>query len=255
MADEESLTVQVQVSTRAAILAGKTATGKRSLQLRPADLESLPVELRLEIAVAIENASPIGLDPDDPPIAEPTLDAIRPVLQNRADRRKRIEETERTLAARRAEEALVESRAVAAKDAQRTKALRAWVEKNGDDEQKKRMKEGFLPEQEILDEVAEELLDVRGFDVYVAMLKGEVCDCPCAGYVQFTERTPPTHLDMFEFKKLEDVREQLPEGAAAIPVEHQGKCPHCKCMPSTRITARVSIPWEGWLLRREFLLK
>ncbi len=255
MADEELLTIYVQVSPRAAIRAGKTVTGKRQLQLSAADLQGLTVELREEIAIAFMSNTPIGADQGDPEVAEPTLDAIRPVLEERAKVRKRIEETEKKLAARSAEEALVYQKAVAAKDAQRTKALRAWVEKNGDDEQKKRMKEGFLPEQEILDEVAEDLLDVRGFDVYVPMLKGEVCECGCAGAVQFTERTPPTHLDMYEFKKLEDVREQLPEGAEAIPVEHQGKCPHCKCLPTTRITARVSVPWEGWLLRREFLLK
>lgn len=255
MSQEELLSIQVQISTRAAILAGKTATGKRTLQLSEQDLAGLPEELRLEIAVALENASPIGQDPDDPPIAEATLAAIRPVLESRAARRKRIEETERKIAARQAEEKLVEQRAVAAKDATRTKAVRTWVEKNGDDDQKARMKEGFLPEKEVLDEIAEDLIDVRGFEAYEPMHKGDVCECPCAGYVTFETRSPPTHLDMFQFKKLEDIREQLPEGAAAEPVEHLGKCPHCKCLPTARITARVSLPWEGWLLRREFLLK
>lgn len=254
MADEELLKVQVHVSARAAITAGKTATGKRELSIRADELRALPDELRLELALAYEASETIGLAEGDPPMAEPTLEALRVVLDARAKVRKEHAEAERKASARRDEEAKASARAIAAKDNARSKALRAWIEKNGDDEQKARMKEGFLREDEILDAVAEELIDVRGYETYEPMHKGEVCECACAGAVVFV-KDAPRYMDGFQFAKLTAIREQLPEGATAEPVEHRGKCPKCTCLETARITARVTLPWEGWLLVREFSLK
>lgn len=250
---DDSLTLTVQVSARAAILAGKTVTGKRTIAISADDLARLPVELREEIAIAYESGVPVGGEPTDPPVVEPRLYAILPVLEARASARKMLVEADRKAAARRAEETAANGRANAAKDAARAKALRDWVERNGDETQKKRLKEGFLPEEEILDEIVDDLIPMHDFQVYVPMHKGEVCECACAGSVVFETRG--VQLDMIQFKKLEEIREQLPEGAVAEPVERRGTCPKCRCLPTARVTVRIALPWEGWLLRREFLLK
>ena len=101
---------------------------------------------------------------------------------------------------------------------------------------------------------APDLLDLRGFTAYEPMFKGEVCACGCGDAVVFTTTSPPTHMDAFEFGRLQALRGALPAGAQAAAVEHHGKCPRCRCLPTVRLTARVRYPWEGWLLVREFTL-
>lgn len=254
MADDEVLELYVHVSPRAAILAGKTVTGKRKVRIYAQDLNRLSVELREELAAAYETQVILGTEAD-PPIDEPTFTAVIPVLEARAKARVAATAAARVVEARQTEEAAVTSRAVTARDNARAKALRAWVEKNGDDEQKARMAEGFLPEEEILDAVAEDLLDLRGLDLYTPLFKGDVCDCHCAGSVYFEQHIPPRNVDAFQFARLQAIREAVPTGASVELVEHRGACPSCKCVPLARISAKVCLPWEGWALVREFSLK
>lgn len=250
MSEEGFLVINVKVSTRAAVRAAKTVVGVHKVKVSAAQLEALDISVREEIATLIEDGATL----EDPSISEPTFEVIKPILERFAKTRRAMDEEARKVEARRAEEAAVLSRQTAARDNARSKALRDWVAKHGDDEQKARMTEGFLREDEVLDAVAEELIDVRGFDTYESMHKGEVCECSCAGAVVF-DKGAPRYMDAFQFAKLTEIREQLPEKATAEPVEHRGKCPHCKCLETARITARVTLPWEGWLLVREFSLK
>lgn len=244
------IVINVKVSARAAIMAAKTVVGVHKVKVTAEDLLAVSEGVREEIAALVESNATL----EDPSIAEPTFSAIRPILERAAEARKALNEEARKAEARRAEEAAVQARKTAARDNARSKALRTWVEKNGDDEMKARMAEGFLKEEEILDEVADDLIDLRGFPPYEAMLKGEVCDCACAGAVEFTVG-PPQYLDAFQFARLTEIRELLPEGGVAEAQEHRGVCPRCKCIPTARITAKVTLPWEGWQLVREFLLK
>jgi len=248
-----TLTINVHVSPRAAILAGKTNVGNLSFTLTEDSLKDLPEALRLELALAYESTDFIGSNPNEPPVVEATLAAIRPVLEIRASQREQVEKAQQVEAARRAELAVVASRDVTAKDNARSKALRVWIEKNGDDEQKARMAEGFLPEDEILDAVTDELLDLPAFTVYESLRRGDACDCGCAHRVIF-EAGPPKYMDAFQFGKLQAVREALPEGASVKPIEHRAACPACKCVPIARISALITMPWHGWELVREFLL-
>jgi hypothetical protein len=247
---DDSLSINVKVSTRAAILAAKTVVGNQKVKITADQLAELDMTVREEIAALIEEAATL----EDPDLAEPTFEAIKPILERRAKIRQALAVEARKADARRVEEATVEVRQLATKDNARSKALRVWVEKHGDDEQKARLSEGFLREEEILNAVAEDLIDVRGYEEYVPMHKGEVCDCACAGGVVFTKGAP-SYMDASQYSKLTEIREQLPEKANAEPVEHRGKCPHCKCLITARFTARVTLPWEGWLLVREFSLK
>jgi len=245
------LTVLVHVSSRAAIVAGKTAIGSQSFNVTADDLQTLSEPLRLELALALEGKEPLGMNPDEPAVIEPSLAAIRPILEARAAKRAQLVEEQRKLEARAAEAAAVSAREATAKDNARSKALRAWVEKHGDDEQKARMAEGFLREDEILQEVCDELLDIPALAAYEPLRRGDACDCGCAHRVQFHAGTP-RHLDSFQFEKLTNARAAVPEGAAVVPVEHRAACPACKCVPIARIEARVSMSWNGWLLVKQY---
>lgn len=247
------LSISVHVSPRAAILAGKIRVGSQAFNVDADALAALPEELRLELALAFESGEPIGKDPSEPLVVEPTLEAIRPVLEARAARRKAVDEEKRKQAARDAEVAVVSAREATAKDNARSKALRTWVDRHGDDEQKARMAEGFLPEEEILDAICEELLDLPGFSIYDALRKGHACDCACAGKVKITEGAP-RHMDSFQFAKLQAAREAAPEGSTVTVVEHRAACPACNCAPIGRLEARVSMPWQGWMLVRQYAL-
>jgi hypothetical protein len=248
-----NLTINVHVTPRAAILAGKTAVGKLSFVLSEDDLETLPENLRLELALAYESSDFIGENPDEPAVIEASLDAIRPVLIARRAQRQQQEKMQLVEHARNAELAAVAARDNTQKDNARSKALRTWVAKNGDEEQRARMLEGFLPESEILDDITADLLDMPGFKPYEPLRRGDACDCGCAHRVNFTV-TPPKYMDAFQFSKLQAVREAAPEGAAIVPREHRAACDACKCVPIARVTAFITLPWNGWALVREFLL-
>jgi len=248
------LTIKVHVAARAAILAGKTEIGDLSFTLTEHALRALPEDLRMELALAYETAVPIGADPQEPPVVEASLTSILPVLTDRAARRQQQTEQQRNEAARRAELTVSIARDSTAQDNARSRALRHWIEEHGDEEQRARLAEGFLPEAEILDAVTDELLDLPTCTPYTPMMRGEACDCNCAHRVVFTVN-PPQHMDAFQFSKLQAVRAVLPPGAAVTPMLHQAACPGCACVPLTRLTARVTLPWHGWELVREVALR
>jgi hypothetical protein len=246
------LTINVHVSARAAILAGKANVGSQSFTVTEEALKDLPGDLRLELALAYESGEALGKDPSEP-IVEATLEAIRPVLEARASRRAKIEEERRAQAANEAELAVVSAKEATARSNASSKALRMWIEKNGDEEQKARMAEGFLPEEEILDAICEEMLDLPGFPPYEVLRKGDACDCGCGGRVKI-EQSAPRHMDAFQFAKLQAAREAAPEGATVTAIEHRAACPACRCVPIARLEARVTLEWNGWLLVRQYAL-
>lgn len=249
-----ALVISVHVSPRAAILAGKAHIGSQSFTLTDPMLADLDPEMRLELALAYESGEPIGKNPDEPPVVEATLAAILPVLQRRAERRKELADGQRVQAARDAEVATVNARDIVAKDNARSKALRVWIDKNGDEDQKARMAEGYLREEEILEAICEELLDLPGFQLYDPLRKGNVCDCACAGRARIVETTPPRYMDGAQFGRFQTARESAPEGAIVTAVEHRGACPACNCAPIARLEARVTMAWHGWLLVRQYAL-
>lgn len=246
-------TLRIHVSTRAAILAGKTRVGVQTLEITDDGLAVLSPEQRLEVALVLEGGDDLGALVTDPPIVEPTMEAVIPVLTARAAERKAKDEAKRVAEARAIEIAAEEARAVKAKDAARAKAMRDWVNKHGDDEQKSRMSEGYLREEEILEDVMDDVFEDIQSPRYEPLRRGEACDCACAEHVEFSEQAPQ-YMDSAQYARLVAVREAAPEGATVEPIEHKAKCPACKCVPIARITARLSLPWNGWLLVRDFSL-
>lgn len=251
----DGLTLRVYVQPRAAIVAGRTVVGAVTLRVRDEDLVPLSPVLREELAEAYAQRSMLGQGPDDPPVSEPTLAAVVPVLAARVAARARAAEAAAAEAAAAAQVATQAAQVASSRDVARTKALRTWVAEHGDAEMRARLAEGFLPEQEILDAVVDDLLDLRGFISYEPMFKSEVCACGCGDAVVFTATSPPTRMEANEFARLQAVREAVPPGAVVIPTEHRGACPRCRCLPTVRLAAKVTCAWEGWLLVREFLLK
>lgn len=247
------LTINVFVSPRAAILAGKTVVGAASVTIQEGELAELSEPLRLELALAYESNQALGKVESEPPVVEPTLAALKPLLEWRAARRGVVETERRLTEARATEAAAAEIREVTAKDNARSRALRKWIEDHGDDEQKARMAEGYLPETEILEDVCEELLDLPGFRVYDPLRRGDACDCACAGSVVFTSGAP-TYMDARQFAKLVEAREAVPEGAMVEAVEHKARCPACACVPIARLEARVTMNWNHWRLVRQYAL-
>ncbi len=248
-----AFSINVHVSPRAAILAGKTQVGAQTCNISEEGLSRLSEDLRLELALAYEAGEMLGKDASEPAIVEATIDAIIPVLAYRAEQRKKRENEAKVAAAREAEAQAVSAKEQTAKDNARSKALRVWVDKHGDDEQKARMAEGFLPEDEILDEVCAELLDLPGFQEYDPLRKGDACECACAGRVVITTGAP-RYMDAHQFSRLQTARESLPENASVEVVEHRAACPACNCVPIARLEARVTMPWHGWLLVRQYAL-
>lgn len=245
-------TIHVHVSTRAAILAGKSRIGIQSLEITDEALTKLTPEQRLEIALLLEGDTELGMLPSDPPIIEPTMEAIIPALASRAAGRKEIVEARLAAEARAAEEAAVLARETAAKEGMRRKSLREWVTKHGDEEMQARMAEGFVQENEILDAVMDELFEFD-YPQYEPLRRGDACECACAGHVEFIVGAPK-YMDSAQFARLTTMRDNAPEGATVEPVEHKAKCPACKCVPIARLAGRVHLPWGGWILARDFSL-
>lgn len=247
------LSIKVYIPPRAAIVAGKTLFGTVAMDVTEEMLHLLTEDLRLELALVLEGEPVLGTLETDPAIIEPCLEYIKPVLEARALARKTAVETKKVLEARAVQETLVSSKNEAAKDRARDKALRDWVGAHGDEEQKARMSEGFFKEEEILGDICDDLLDAPGFQEYEPLRRGDACECACAREVVFAINTPK-YMDAAQYASLTAVREHAPAGATVIPVEHKASCSACKCVPIARISARISLPWNGWLLVREFLI-
>jgi len=242
--------IRVHVSTREAIRAGKSRVGPQIVEITEEGLAKLDETQRLEVAALLEGEPDLGTLPSDPPIIEPTLEAVKDALTARAIARRTAEDARRVEDARAGELAAVAAHAAKARDVQRAKALRDWVHKHGDDEQKARMAEGFLPEEEILEAITEEVIDIA-LPPYELLRRGDACDCACAGHVKFEERGPQ-YMDSAQYGRLTAARESAPEGATVTAVEHRAACPSCKCVPIARVSARVTVPWNGWLLVRDY---
>jgi hypothetical protein len=247
------LQVNVHVDARAAITAGKTRVGSQGFTVSEEELAVLPLAERLELALAYEANEVIGTTPGEPVIVEPTLEAVKPVLARRAAKRAEVEAERARVEVRQKEEAAVTARTATDRNNARSRALRAWVDKHGDDNQKARMAEGFLPEAEILEDVCDELLELTGFSAYDPLNRGHACECACAGDVVMSVRAPQ-YLDDRQFSRLQAAREDAPEGAVVTVHEHKAACPSCPCVPIARLEVRLTMEWHGFELVRQYKL-
>ena len=253
--------VRVRINPADAIRAGRSKFGIVSVDVSDENLGSLDADLREELVRIVTSGDIVGDGSDDGPIHAPEFQELVASLRRRADARKRDEAAERAAgeaarvaSARSEEEEAVRKREYGAKEALRQKAIKDWVEEHGDDSQQARLREGLLPEEEILEAVVNEVFeDLDDQTRYDPIRLDQVCDCLCARRVQFTQ-SPPQTVDSAQFRILHDIREDAPKGALVETVLHRAACPACSCVPLARLTARVTVEWNGWLLAREYLL-
>lgn len=253
--------VRVRINPADAIRAGRSKFGVVAVEVTDQNLESLEGELREELVRIVASGEIVGDGVNDGPIQAPEFDQLAGALRRRAEAHKQAEaasraaeEAARIAAARSDEEEVVRKREYAAKEAVRQKAIKDWVEEHGDDSQQERLREGLLPEEEILESIVNEVFENLDDQTrYDPIRLEQACDCLCARHVKFTQGPPPT-VDGNQFRVLRDIRENAPPGALVETVLHRAACPACSCVPLARLAARVTIEWNGWLLAREYLL-
>jgi hypothetical protein len=243
--------VRVSISKRAAILARKATAGILQVDILDEHLAEATEEALVELSAVAENDELIELG-----IGEATPEAVMRVMEARALERLTNEaeaSRQATAVAAAIEENAAENKA---KAAARTAALHKWIKSNGTDEQKSRLEENLLPESEILEDVTDDVFQISEDD-YVPLRKEQACDCEkgCAGSARFAVSRANEGLNAKQYEILERIREQAPDNATVEVVQHRVSCPECNCAPLSRLSARVSIEWEGWRLVKEYALK
>jgi hypothetical protein len=243
--------VRVRIAARAAILARRALAGIAEVTVTDEDLKDLSDALLEELAAVAETDEVL----EGPLVSDASFGSVRAVLEERVAAKDAAKAANAEAAAKQAEETVTRDRETSERDRARTRALRAWVEENGSEDQRSRQKEGFLPDEEIIEEVTDALFEIDE-DEYVALTKMQACDCDrgCAGSVVFTVGAPVGGLDSRQYAVLEKIRELAPKGATVTPRMHKAACPLCPCTPIARLSALVSLPWCGWLLVKEYSL-
>ncbi len=226
--------IQIFVNAAAALALGKTAVGLQEIEIVDGDLPLFSKEERMELAYGMGDI-PYGEDPD-PPIAEPNVPEVKKVLAARIAARQKRQEEGRV----------------------RRAGLARWVKEHGDDSQKERLKEGLLPEDEVLESMRDQVFDLTDtYERYTPIEKDEACKCGCYESVEFTNtlaaNTPPG-LSGDEYARLKEVRESAPKGCIVVARMHKAKCPECACPGVTKPSAHATIEAHGWVLTREYAL-
>lgn len=253
--------VRVVVTPRAAILARKTCVGTLAVTVTDQDLQELPEVLLEELASVVEQRTILeGLQ-----ASEATFAVVRALLEARLEARATraaeealAETARRGVVARDKEEEEARRRQEAARVAASEKAVDAWVEEHGDDDQRERRANGFLPTGEIIEEIAQQMFEIDEDD-YQPLRQEEACDCDkgCVSAVQFAViplLPGDGALDSAQFATLTRIKDAAPRAATVEARVHKARCPSCRCAPLARVAARVSLVWEGWLLTREYAL-
>jgi hypothetical protein len=256
-----SFTVRLYVHPRAALLKGNVIIGMQSVEIAAGSLEHTSLAVREELAAVVLNDDVVGKQEGDLEAAEATPAEVFRVLDQRVMRRQRLQEEqrvqqeqERAAEMRRQGEAAVTKRENEAKAAKRLLSIQKWVTTKGTDSQKKRLKQGVLPEGEILEDITEHLCDDLALDKkaerYVKITSEEACTCACSDHVQFDVR-PANALTEAQHNMLEEACE---EAGTATALVHRAKCDQCDCPPVERLSIQVEMQWDGVDIVREYAI-
>ncbi|MFZ3047158.1 MAG: hypothetical protein WA151_14700 [Desulfatirhabdiaceae bacterium] len=142
--------------------------------------------------------------------------------------------------------------AIAASAERRKNQLSAWVVEHGTDNQKKRFKEGFLPEDEIVYAIRDQAFAPLADEPrYEKLTKGDVCDSDEDWHhdVGFNVYDADK-LSAEEFDKLESLRGIMPE-ATITPRMHIGECDECETRVR-RVSFKVTMVVGELTLTREY---
>lgn len=262
----EFLELRLYVDPTAAILAGNIVTGDQVVQITMDDLKRLTEGQRAELATAFRDGDlgqgfrEKGVSLEDRPAVAPTVEEVFLLLDHRiAQRTLHRQRAEEVRAAEEAAQKTAEEKKIVEKQEaerqayQRILRLQDWVKANGDDSQKARLREGLLPEEEILESLTEAVFDaLDSHERYTPMKVDDVCECSCAPEVQFSI-VPSTGFTDQQYKTLLSIREDAPEKAEVLAMMHVGRCPRCGCNPQVRNVVHVLYDWHGIPLRRKYV--
>jgi len=256
-----TLQVKVRIEPRAAILARKAVAGVLPVDINDEHLTSLAEDELLELAGIVEKGEPL----ESKLASEPSFEVVRSIIKERlvakaatTEAVRAADEARRNAEARAAEEEAMRKRMNVTRDAEYKKAIGAWLEEHSDEELKERFAAGFASDEEIIDEALHQIFEIEE-DEHVPIRKEQACDCEkgCTHLVRFlVAPIAPgiTPLDARQFSTLERIKEAAPDGATVEGRVHKASCPNCKCTPLARLTARVSLEWNGYLLVKEYAL-
>jgi hypothetical protein len=115
---------------------------------------------------------------------------------------------------------------IAAREAQ----IEGWIAEHGTDNQKKRHAAGLLPDKEIVDEIRDDAfreLDMV-YERYEPLTAGDIpCTCEYEGPDVSYNADDAETATAEEFDRLEEIKQDAPEGAEVTLREHVGTCDRC----------------------------
>ena len=252
-----SVEIRLRIEARDAILARKTTIGAVKVPVADEDLEGVPDDTLDQIAQVVAADETL----EGPGVVDATFASVLRGLEARAARRAAelaAEEAARVeaeaAAARVVQDEIVRRRKEEQARARHAEAITKWIEDNCDEGMVERRREGFLKDDEIIEEVMDQIFNIPE-EEYTTIKAYQACDCDkgCTGSVQMSVHHAD-HLDSSQFAVLAQVREAAPEGAEVILQMRKAACPECACVPLVRMTALVRLPWNGWMLQKAYAL-
>lgn len=247
-----SFRVKLYVHPRAALLRGNVIFGEHSVEITFSAVERASLAVRAELADVFMQGDVVGKQDGDLDASEPTAEEVIRLLGNRVHRRTWLQEEAKAAEMRQQGEAAVKKREDEAKAAKRILSIQKWVASKGTDSQKNRLKQGVLPEGEILEDITEHLCDDLALDKkaerYVKITADDACSCACSDHVEFNVG-PAEALTEEQHDMLEEARE---EAGTATALVHRAKCSQCDCPPVERLSIQVEMQWDGVDIVREY---
>lgn len=252
-----SVEIRLRIEARDAILARKTTIGTVKVSVTDGDLENVPVEVLDQIAQVVTADETL----EGPGVIDATFASVLRGLEARTARRMTDLAAEATArdeaeaaAARIAHEETVRRRKEEQTKARHAEAITQWIENNCDEGMIERRREGFLKDDEIIEEAMDQIFNIPE-EEYTTIKAYQACDCDkgCTGSVQMFV-LPVDHLDSSQFATLEQIREAAPDGSEVVLQMRKAACPECTCVPLVRMTALVRLLWNGWMLQKAYAL-
>lgn len=252
-----SVEIRLRIDPKNAIRARKSTVGHVRVVIGDSDLAELSDDVLAQLADVVAGEETL----EGPGVVDASFASVLEGLRARIERVHAAEIADKAAQAAATEAAARVEREQEERRRQEERgrvlhaqAITAWIEEHCDDDMIERRRDGFLKEEEIMDEVMEQLFDITA-EVHTPIKPYQACDCAkgCTGSVR-SFVLPVDHLDSSQAATLRQIREEAPKEAEVIPQMRKSSCPACDCVPLARMTALVRMRWNGWMLQKEYAL-